>query len=402
MHAPFVFPATVSGADLETAAAWFDEARGRQRRSVPRLFDDDSWRRLPFTGKADLRVKLHPYPETGRWITTLWSSGTTAAPVASPWSEADQEVADATAQKVHANCPSIAGMRCAVIAPNPQLAVARSMCREIELSGGLPFLVTPADPEALSRRLIDEEIAAVFTLPMVASRLGEYFHAEGAAPDITFLFCGGDVLSKARQARLAEVWDAPVLDLFGCSELFGPLAGPSQHGAPLAWHCEPVAVEVVDPSTLLPCGVGDRGVIVLTTLWPKASPLLRYWTDDIVEVTATAGIGRTFAFRYVGRQSSMLTVGNTQIALRDIDDVVLTSESCGSEWSIQQTGDGVRIDAEMASSSPAAVNALAESLRQLIPVPLELVRREVGSLPRNSPKRTLQTEIAQRCRPHTR
>lgn len=394
MHAPFVFPATVSGADLEMAATWFDEARGRQRRNVSRLFDDDSWRRIPFTGKADLRMKLRPYPETGRWITTLWSSGTTAAPVESPWSEADQEVADATARKVHAECPVIAGMRCAVIVPNPQLAVARSMCREIELSGGLPCLVKPADPEALSRRLIDDEIAAVFTLPMVASRLGEYFRAGGAAPDIRFLFCGGDVLSEARQARLAEVWDAQVFDLFGCSELFGPLAGPSQYGAPLAWHCEPVAVEVVDRSTLLPCGLGDRGVIVLTTLWPKASPLLRYWTDDIVEVTDTASTGGTFAFYYVGRQPSMLTIGTTQVALRDIDDVFLTSESCCSEWAIQQTADKVRIDAEMASSSPAVVDALAGSLRQLIPASLELVRHEVGSLPRNSPKLTLRTEIA--------
>lgn len=378
----------MTSADLEKAALWFDKARGRDQQTVTSQLDEETWRCVPFTHKTDLRADLRPYWETGKWITKLWSSGTTAESVGSPWSEADQQVADATARRVHADCPSLDGVRCAVIVPDPSLAVAHSMCREIELSGGTPRLIRPSDPDRMCRALSEDEFAAVFTLPMVASRLGEYFRAtQGATPPrIQAVFCGGDVLSRARQAMLADIWDARVVDLFGCSEMFGPVAGPSEHGAPLAWRCAPVAVEVVDESTLLPCGVGERGVLVLTTLWPKASPLLRYWTDDIVEVTETASAARPFSFHYVGRPPSMLNAGDTQVALRDIDDVLLASGSCGSEWSVRQASGKIRIDAEMADGSPDVAGDVAEALREIIPLPFEFMRNEPGSLPRDTPK----------------
>jgi phenylacetate-coenzyme A ligase PaaK-like adenylate-forming protein len=384
----FLWPVDTDRSQLEAAVGWFDGVRGRTPRRIGTNIDDESWRAIPITRKADLRAELRAYPETGRWIAKLRSSGTTADPVVSPWSEVDQQVGDETARAIHALCPSISGARCAVIAPDPALAVAHSMCREIQVSGGVPRLIPPDDPETLCGKIIDEQIDVLFTLPLVASRLGTYFHATrgGTPAAIRLLFCGGDVLSPARQAMLAAMWDARVINLFGCSELFGPIAGPSEHGSPLAWRCGPVAVEVVDPCTLATCGIGERGVMVLTTLWPKASPLLRYWTDDIVEVTATASATKSFGFQYVGRPPSILDTGRRQIALRDIDDALLATGRCGSEWVVGQTRDKVHVEAEMLDRSSDAVAHVRELLSEMTGVPIEFVPAKPGSLMRVGPK----------------
>jgi phenylacetate-CoA ligase len=383
----FVSPAHVDTPRLRKAMTWFDEARDRLSAGPPHL-DEGPWRTIPFTRKPDLREHLRPYPDTGRWITWLCSSGTTAEPVVSPWSEVDQQIADSTAREIHARCPSIDGARCAVIAPSPSLAVAHFMMREIQLSGGVPVLVTPDQPEAMWRKLISEGVQVVFALPLVASRLGEYFYAtHGRSPaGISLLFCGGDVLSPARQVMLAALWDAQVLNMFGCSELFGPLAGPGREGNPLTWHCEPIGVEVIDPSTLLPCAARELGVLVVTTLWPKASPLQRYWTDDVVEIVQAASVDQPFTFHYVGRPPSMLHTGRATVALRDIDNALLGSGWCASEWSVRHTPQAICVDAEVLSRTPAVLSELQDAMTEMVGAPVEFTAREPGSMSRFVPK----------------
>jgi phenylacetate-CoA ligase len=388
LAATFVSPRRVEYGMLAKAMTWFGQARGQDLSGFPADLDGNYWRTIPFTRKPDLRHQLHPYPEGGRWITNLSSSGTTADPVVSPWSKADEEVADATVRTIHALCPSIEGARCAVIAPSPSLAVAYSMLREIKLSGGVPLLIPPGDPEAMACALANNGIEVLFTLPLVASRIGEYLTATRGAPpaDIRLVFCGGDVLSPARQALLTNMWDAVVLNMFGCSELFGPIAGPGEHGGPMVWRCEQVAVEVINPATLLPCAVAERGVMVLSTLWPKASPLLRYWTDDIVQIIEDDCASETFAFHYVGRPPSLLNFASTQIPLRDIDEVLLSHGWCTSEWRIHQTANSVVIEAEMPKRQRAVLRSAREALRENIDTQVELVPKEPGSLPRLMPK----------------
>jgi phenylacetate-coenzyme A ligase PaaK-like adenylate-forming protein len=335
-----------------------------------------------------MRRRFRPYPETGRWIASLCSSGTTGEPVVSPWSEADELIADATMHAVHRFCPPLDGAQCAVIAPSRALAAAYFMCRQIEINGGTPHLITSTDPETVSRTLEEEGIEAVFSLPLVVSRVGEYFRMTRGAPlsKVRLIICGGDVLSAARQAMLSQLWDALVLNMFGCSELFGPVAGPGGQDGRLFWRCERVAVEVLDPVTFTHCGVGERGVLVLSTLWPKASPLLRYWTDDVVQLVDGSSATATFAFEYIGRPPSMLDVADRKVPLRDIDGALLSGGWCTSEWSIQQAPDQIRIDVETTTRQDVALREMRDVLHELVGCPVELVPREPGSLPRTSPK----------------
>jgi phenylacetate-coenzyme A ligase PaaK-like adenylate-forming protein len=386
--ATFVSPAHVDAARLDEAMGWFTRAHGGTPGPGAVPLDEASWRTVAFTRKPDLRSVPRAYPETGPLLCSLHSSGTTAEPVFSPWSEVDQHVADTTAREIHARCPSIQGARCAVIAPGPPLAVAHFMLREIELSGGVPWLVEPGEPERVWRTLIDQGIEVVFTLPLVASRLIEYFHAtrRGSPAGVSVVFCAGDVLSPARQSTLAAMWEARVLNMYGCSELFGPLAGPGEGGHPLVWSCDPVGVEVINPASMSPCGVGERGVLVVTTLWPKARPLQRYWTDDTIEVTHTVGVDGVFGFHFIGRPSSVLKTHSGQVAMRDIDDLLLGSGVCGLEWSVRQTPEGWCVRSEMPTRTAGAVSQLTEALTETLGGPVEFVPQEPWSLPRATPK----------------
>lgn len=389
--ARFVSPRLLDDALVEKAMVWFGQARSGEQHIIQPDFGLAAWDSIPFTRKPELRVPLRPYPETGRWIATLSSSGTTADPVVSPWSEADERVGDATMRAIHVLCPSIEGARCAVIAPSPALAAAYFMRREIAVNGGIALMITAADPEAVCRALVAECIDVVFTLPLVAARIGEYLHAScgGPPPGIRVVFCGGDVLSPARQALLAAMWDAPVFNMFGCSELFGPVAGPGGDGQSLVWRCEPVAVEVLDPVTLASCGPGERGVIVLSTLWPKANPLLRYWTDDLVQLGEDGSMTAPFAFDYIGRPPSMLSVAGREVPLRDVDDALLSSGECTSEWSVHRLADRFLIEVE---TSHRNGDVLRELLRDIVDASLEVVPREPGSLPRTTPKFVVRTQ----------
>src|ERR1700756_6062303 len=94
LTATFVSPRHVDRGVLVNAMAWFAQARGQDPRGVPADLDERHWGTIPFTRKPDLRVELRPYRASGDWITRLSSSGTTADPVVSPWTEADERVAD--------------------------------------------------------------------------------------------------------------------------------------------------------------------------------------------------------------------------------------------------------------------------------------------------------------------
>ena len=141
-----------------------------------------------------------------------------------------------------------------------------------------------------------------------------------------------------------------------------------------------------NPASMSPCGVGERGVLVLTTLWPKATPLQRYWRDDVVAVVQTASGGAVFRFDYIGRPLSMLQTYCGQIALSDIDDLLLGSGWCGPEWSVRHSPDGVCVEAEMLTRAAGAVRNLADALVEIVGGTVELIPKGPGSLPRATPE----------------
>ena len=111
---------------------------------------------------------------------------------------------------------------------------------------------------------------------------------------------GGHVTPR-RQAMLAATWGATVHNHYSLTEIYG---GASEMWAGGPWIFEPhVIAEAVHPRTHAPVGVGEVGVLVLTSLYPftQQMPLVRYLTGDLVEVVAPPEDPAGIQVRYLGR-----------------------------------------------------------------------------------------------------
>ncbi len=84
--------------------------------------------------------------------------------------------------------------------------------------------------------------------------------------------------------QLEELWKAEVFNLFGISEIFGPIAGECHLKNGLHFPTQYLALEILHEKDCKPVKPGETGVAVYTTLWEKGFPLLRYWSDDLMHM----------------------------------------------------------------------------------------------------------------------
>jgi len=118
----------------------------------------------------------------------------------------------------------------------------------------------------------------------------------------------GSIQPAPWRDRLRRSWGATYEDLYGLSEVKHSAAA----SCPVcgAYHFTgPIIAEVLDPETRAPKQRGF-GVLVLTEVYPYAElqVLLRYWTDDIVELAAPCMLA-DLGFRFRGRRSASLALG---------------------------------------------------------------------------------------------
>lgn len=184
--------------------------------------------------------------------------------------------------------------------------------------------------------------------------------------------------------RLTREWRADYQDIYGLSEVKQseantcPICG--------AYHfLRPIVAEVVDPDTRAPIREGF-GVLVLSELHPFAElqVLLRYWTDDLVEIAPPCMIA-DLGFRFRGRRPAALRAlgpaGPTYLAplqvaeiLAEFPDVALAAvpwaawaQDVGApRFALRADGPRLIVDVELRYAPalfPARAAALADELR---------------------------------------
>lgn len=126
-------------------------------------------------------------------------------------------------------------------------------------------------------------------LPTEAVWLAETARRQGLDPARDFshlraLLVAGELLSDARRARVAALWNAPVFNLYGCTEAGNIAADCGAGRLHLSW--DHFLLEVLDEETWEPVPPGERGTAVLTTLTRQAMPLVRFVLGDHVRLRA--------------------------------------------------------------------------------------------------------------------
>ena len=359
-------------------------------------------RKLPFTTKADLR-ETYPFGMScvplKDCVRLHSSSGTTGNPTVILHTKKDL---DEWANQVARNLWMV-GLR-----PDD---VFQNSSGYGMFTGGLGFqygaeklgmLTVPAAAGNSLRQIkfiTDFGTTAIHAVPSYVTRLYEVMQEQGVDPrrdtKLKVLAIGAEPHSEEQRKRIEDMMGVKAYNSFGMSEMCGPGVGfecKEQNG--LHFWEDYYIVEIVDPETLEPVPDGEIGELVLTTLCREAMPLLRYRTRDLTTLThAPCACGRTsarvqapygrsddmFVFKGVNIFPSQIEYGISQIPGLSPHYIVTLSRSA-------QCQDAARLEVERdpALQLPDAqlAAALAQRLRELLLVKMEIVLRAPGELPR--------------------
>ncbi len=126
--------------------------------------------------------------------------------------------------------------------------------------------------------------------------------------NVRFLGCHSQFLTDRWRRLVRSVWNAELTELYGISEIPG-LIGPRCEAC-AHYHLSPKAfVETVDTVTYKPVESGLARVVA-TGLYPllQAQPLIRYDTEDFVEVFPPCPVTGQQGVEYVGRADDVATM----------------------------------------------------------------------------------------------
>lgn len=301
---------------------------------------------LPFTTKDEIRA-TKPMERTSLNYDSIVfffsSSGTTGYPTVYPWSKRD----DLVLKEVSARCMRRIGVGAGdislILAPFGLPIMWYCMITQYLAvdAGVVPLGI--ASLNEIIKVMHSFPITSVTTLPVITTRLFEFIRKNNIivnAERLRHFHCGGDYLSNARRNRIETYWNVDCYDFYGLSEIFGPIAGECEAKEGLHLAADYVIVEVIDPVTKEPVPEGEVGVAVYTTLWRKASPLLRYWSNDFISMTwEKCKCGRTSPrIIYKGRSEDSVIINHKRIFAKDIEEVLLSFPEVGDEWGVEIKG----------------------------------------------------------------
>lgn len=296
--------------------------------------------KLPFTVKTDLRDNYPfglcavPLKEVVR---VHASSGTTGKPITGPYTVADlDQWSECVARVLWA-----AGVREDDIFQN---AYGHGL-----FTGGLGLhqgatrlgcTVVPTSSGMTERQILimkDFGTTGICCTPSYALTIAERAEELGTPlkdlPLRVGVF-GAEPWTNAMRQEIEERMGIKARDIYGLTELGGPgMAYECEAENGLHINEDHFIAEIVDPITLEPVPMGERGELVLTAIQRRAMPLLRYRTKDITTLRREkCSCGSTFVKmdRITGRSDDMLIINGVNVfpsqiesLLKDFEEVEL-------------------------------------------------------------------------------
>jgi phenylacetate-CoA ligase len=348
----------------------------------------DLLRRLPPVSKRDLRLAGTAAVRDG-WVRPWWpsssSSGSTGEPFRVHFDLRGWAILKyAVKLRARAACGVEPGTRIAVLDAFPVSREGRT----------LPELVRPFQrvsvlqpPEAVAEKLTRHRPSAVYGLPSALLEAGRALAAAGRRPPVRVVFTSGEFLQPCTRAALADVFGAPVLDVYGSSET-----------KEIAWEClrggrhinaDVLHVEVLGPDgAALPSG--EEGEIVVSVLANRAMPMLRYRTGDrgyLLPDRCACGLALPLLGVVSGREADTLELG----AGRRISPYMLTTaiEQVDGvlQYQVSQTARArLRVRAVPAAAADRARvdHGIRTALRREVEATLDVDVEFVDRLPRGA------------------
>lgn len=148
---------------------------------------------------------------------------------------------------------------------------------------------------------------------------------------------GAEPWSQQMRARIEEITGIKAYDVFGTSELSGPLFTECTYQDGIHIWADQFLIEVIDPKTGESLPEGERGELVITTLAKEALPLIRYRIgDNTVLNKEPCRCGRTHPriMRILGRVDDMLIIRGINVFPGQIESVLMNIPEVGEHFQI--------------------------------------------------------------------
>lgn len=197
--------------------------------------------------------------------------------------------------------------------------------------------------------LMDLQADAIVCTPSYAFSIAEEAASQGINPkDIPLRFAhfGGEPWTEDMRVQIEKDLGLLAFNNYGLSEVIGPgVSGECAARKGMHIQEDHFIVECVDPQTLEPVAMGERGELVFTSLTKQAMPIIRYRTRDLACLDDSAcPCGRTGIrmSRVVGRTDDMLIIRGVNVFPSQIEEALLHVEGTAPHYLIEVDRPGVR------------------------------------------------------------
>lgn len=296
---------------------------------IEQLDDYDTFQSIPFTYKNEIRntsveERTTTRPEDIYGIFS--SSGTTGEKTYYIYNRNDKRVHEDFVRTFFTELGITEKDIGGVMAPVDTGVMAHTMMWQFTTMGAGYVNCPIPSPENIIDTITKVPVTVIATRPSIASGIAynPVIQQMAQKSHVKKLLSGGGFLSKERRKLLEQSWRAECFNMFGMSEMFGPMAGECREKNGLHYLNNYLMIEVVDPHSGKPVDEGEPGVAVYTTLWDKGFPLLRYWTDDIMILTTQrCDCGSKYPrLFYLGRLADSYIVNDAYVFPENLENIL--------------------------------------------------------------------------------
>jgi len=212
---------------------------------------------------------------------------------------------------------------------------------------------------------------------------------------------GAEPWSEEMRTRIEESTGIKAYDIYGTSELSGPLFTECHCQNGIHIWADQFLIEIIDPETGEQLTEGERGELVITTLAKEALPLIRYRIGDITVISKeVCKCGRTHPriMRVLGRADDMLIVRGINVFPGQVESVLMQIPEVGEHFMILVDRlnelDIMKVQIEMTDEAFSdKVNDIikleqkvASDLKHVLNIAVKVELVEKGTIPRSMGK----------------
>lgn len=209
---------------------------------------------------------------------------------------------------------------------------------------------------------------------------------------------GAEPWSEDMRKRIEESTGINAYDVFGTSELNGPLFMECKYKNGIHIWADQYIVEIINPETSEPVSEGEKGELVVTTISKEAMPLIRYKIGDITYIDSEdCECGRTHPrlMRILGRADDMLIIRGINVFPGQIESVLMKNPELSENYQLvidrEHELDEMTIIVEIAEkfskeTKPRLLKIkqdIINDLRNVLNLSVEVKLEKPGSLPRS-------------------